>query len=70
MQVRTSRTHAAGSPCRGAARGEAFHLEAGFTDTAAEPMTSFARIKDVKAMLGEAWHIIFGSPEVAISVFT
>jgi GNAT superfamily N-acetyltransferase len=35
-------------------RAKAFYLDAGFTETAAEPMTLFARIKDVKAMLGEA----------------
>ncbi len=33
-------------------RAKAFYLEAGFTDTVAEPMTLFLRIKDVKALLG------------------
>lgn len=35
-------------------RAKAFYLEAGFTEAAAEPLTLFARIKDVRAMLGEA----------------
>ncbi len=35
-------------------RAKAFYLEAGFTDTVAEPMTLFLRIKDVKALLGNA----------------
>jgi GNAT superfamily N-acetyltransferase len=33
-------------------RAKAFYLEAGFVETAAEPMTLFLRIKDAKAMLG------------------
>jgi len=35
-------------------RAKAFYLDAGFAETAAEPMTLFARIKDLKAMMGEA----------------
>ena len=35
-------------------RAKAFYLEAGFAETVAEPMTLFLRIKDTKALLGEA----------------
>ena len=35
-------------------RAKAFYLEAGFAETVAEPMTLFARIKDLKALMGEA----------------
>ncbi len=34
-------------------RAKAFYLEAGFAETAVEPMTLFLRIKDAKALLGE-----------------
>lgn len=34
-------------------RAKAFYQGAGFVETAAEPMTLFVRIKDIKAMLGE-----------------
>lgn len=35
-------------------RAKAFYLEAGFAETAVEPMTLFLRIKDAKALLNEA----------------
>lgn len=35
-------------------RAKAFYLEAGFAETAAEPMTLFLRIKDAKALIGES----------------
>ncbi|WP_212538809.1 GNAT family N-acetyltransferase [Thetidibacter halocola] len=35
-------------------RAKAFYLEAGFAETAVEPLTLFLRIKDVRALLGEA----------------
>lgn len=34
-------------------RARAFYVEAGFAETAVEPMTLFLRIKDAKEMLGE-----------------
>jgi hypothetical protein len=34
-------------------RAKAFYLDAGFSETAVEPMTLFLRIKDAKALLGE-----------------
>ncbi len=34
-------------------RAKAFYLDAGFTETAVEPLTLFLRIKDVRALLGE-----------------
>lgn len=34
-------------------RAKVFYLEAGFAETAVEPLTLFLRIKDVKALLGE-----------------
>ena len=34
-------------------RAKAFYLEAGFAETAVEPMTLFLRIKDAKALLGD-----------------
>ena len=35
-------------------RAKAFYLGAGFAESAFEPMTLFARIKDIKALMGEA----------------
>lgn len=35
-------------------RAKAFYLSCGFAETTVEPMTLFARINDVKAMMGEA----------------
>lgn len=35
-------------------RAKAFYLGCGFAETAVEPMTLYARIKDIKAMIGEA----------------
>ena len=34
-------------------RAKAFYMDAGFVETAVEPMTLFLRIKDIKALLGE-----------------
>ena len=34
-------------------RAKAFYVEAGFAETAVEPMTLFLRIKDAKALIGE-----------------
>ena len=35
-------------------RAKAFYLGAGFAESVGEPMTLFARIKDIKALMGEA----------------
>lgn len=35
-------------------RAKAFYLDAGFVETAVEPMTLFLRIKDIKKLTGEA----------------